>query len=151
MKGTDPSSDSYLAQLKAAFQERTGATLDVQEVQWKGRAQTKVNNAIAGGTTPDVAELGTTFVAQYGEAGALADVTDQVAAAGLADGLVAGLEEARELDGELYGLPWYAGVCVFASNVGPAIGELADRGPAPPASGWCSPPSPTSTLPRTTR
>ncbi|MGI5128562.1 sugar ABC transporter substrate-binding protein [Pseudonocardia sp. CA-107938] len=109
MKGTNPNADGYIADLKAAFKKQTGADLDVQQVPWSD-AQTKFNNAIGGGTTPDAAELGTTYVADYGDAGALLDVTDKVAAAGLSDGLVSGLKEAGVLDGKLYGLPWYAGV-----------------------------------------
>jgi N,N'-diacetylchitobiose transport system substrate-binding protein len=109
MKGTNPNADGYIADLKAAFKKQTGADLDVQQVPWSD-AQTKFNNAIGGDTTPDVAELGTTYVADYGDSGALLDVTDKVAAAGLSDGLVGGLKEAGVLDGKLYGLPWYAGV-----------------------------------------
>jgi N,N'-diacetylchitobiose transport system substrate-binding protein len=109
MKGTNPNADGYIADLKAAFKKQTGADLDVQQVPWSD-AQTKFNNAIGGDTTPDVAELGTTYVADYGDSGALLDVTDRVAAAGLSDGLVGGLKEAGVLDGKLYGLPWYAGV-----------------------------------------
>lgn len=109
MKGTNPNADGYIADVKAAFKKQTGADLDVQQVPWSD-AQNKFNTAIGGGITPDVAELGTTYVAQYGDSGALVDVTDKVAAAGLSDGLVGGLKDAGVLDGKLYGMPWYAGV-----------------------------------------
>lgn len=189
MKGTDPSSDSYLAQLKAAFQERTGATLDVQEVQWKGRAQTKVNNAIAGGTTPDVGRAGHDVRRPVrrgrrpgrrdrpgGRRGARRRPGGQpgggpgagrraLRLALVRRGLRVRIQR-RPGDrraGRPRGCsspPTRRAARSPGSTTPPARrsrrhrgGGRGDRGrgPAPPASGWCSPPSPTSTLPRTTR
>ncbi len=45
------------------------------------RPTTKFTTAIAGGTTPDVAEVGTTWTAEFGQAGALTDLTADVKAA----------------------------------------------------------------------
>jgi N,N'-diacetylchitobiose transport system substrate-binding protein len=127
MEGTNPDAEPFFAELSTAFQERTGATLDVQFVQWAS-AHDKFVTAIAGGTTPDVAEVGTTWVGEFGDAGALADLTPRVQEAGLTDGLVDGLVEAGTLDGALYGMPWYAGVrsIVYRTDV------FAELGLTPP-------------------
>jgi N,N'-diacetylchitobiose transport system substrate-binding protein len=109
MEGTNPDAQPFFSELSAAFQQRTGATLDVQFVQWSA-AHDRFVTAIAGGTTPDVAEVGTTWVGEFADAGALVDLTPRVQQAGLSEGLVDGLVEAGTLDGALYGMPWYAGV-----------------------------------------
>lgn len=109
MEGTNPDAQPFFSELSTAFQQRTGATLDVQFVQWAG-AHDKFVTAIAGGTTPDVAEVGTTWVGEFADAGALVDLAPRVRDAGLSDGLVNGLVEAGTLGDALYGMPWYAGV-----------------------------------------
>lgn len=127
MEGTNPDSQPFFDELSAAFQQRTGATLDVQFMQW-GAAKDRFTTAIAGQTTPDVAEVGTTWVAEFGDAGALADLGPRVQEAGLSDSLLPGLVEAGTLDGTLYGMPWYAGVrsIVYRTDV------FAELGLAPP-------------------
>ena len=109
MEGTNPDAKPFFSQVSAAFKKETGATLDVQYVPW-AEAHDKFVNSIAGSTTPDVAEVGTTWTPEFADAGALADLTDVVGEAGLDDDLVPGLVEAGTVDGGLYGMPWYAGV-----------------------------------------
>lgn len=112
MEGTNPDAEPFFDEVATAFEEETGATLDVQFQPWAS-AHDKFTTAIAGGTTPDVAEIGTTWTPEFAEVGALADLTDLVADAGLDDDLVPGLQEAGTVDGALYGMPWYAGVRSF--------------------------------------
>ncbi|WP_219418138.1 sugar ABC transporter substrate-binding protein [Pseudonocardia nigra] len=123
MEGTNPDAEPFFTELSSAFQERTGATLDVQFVQWAA-AHDKFVTSIAGGTTPDVAEVGTTWVGEFGDAGALVDLAPQVQEAGLSDGLVDGLVEAGTLGESLYGMPWYAGVrsIVYRTDVFAELG-----------------------------
>lgn len=109
MEGTNPDSGPFFEEVAAAFEEQTGATLNVQYQAW-GDAQTRMNNAIAGGTTPDVSEVGTTWTPAFADAGALVNLDECVAAAGLGDDLVEGLVDAGTYEGGLYGMPWYAGV-----------------------------------------
>src|SRR5699024_3039399 len=103
MEGTNASADA------------TGATLDVQVQPWDG-AHDKFVTAMAGGTGPDVAEVGTTWVPEFADAGGIDMLTEDIEAAGLSDGMVDGLVEAGTLDGEMYGMPWYAGVRSTLAN-----------------------------------
>lgn len=109
MEGTNPDADPFFEDVSAAFTEETGAELNVQFVPW-GSAHDQFVNSIAGGTTPDVAEVGTTWTSEFADAGALVDMSDQVESAGLADDYVEGLVEAGTYEDGLYGVPWYAGV-----------------------------------------
>ena len=109
MEGTNPDARPFFDELSTAFRTQTGATLDVQFVPWAS-AHDKFVTSIAGGTTPDVAEVGTTWTGEFGAAGALVDLAPRVQQAGLSDGLVKGLTEAGTVGTALYGMPWYAGV-----------------------------------------
>ncbi|HEY1106331.1 MAG TPA: extracellular solute-binding protein, partial [Agromyces sp.] len=90
MEGTNPDSEAYFDEVSDAFTEQTGAKLDVEFVQWAD-AHDRFVTSIAGGTTPDVAETGTTWTAEFADAGALAPIGDYVDEAGLGDDLVEGL------------------------------------------------------------
>ena len=81
-KGTNPDSTAFFDEVGTAFKEKTGADLDVQMVPWAS-AKEKFATAIAGGTTPDVAEVGNTWTAEFAEAGALVDLTSRVEGDGL--------------------------------------------------------------------
>ena len=123
MQGTNTDSDDFFDRAGDAFTERTGATLNVEMVQWAD-AHDRFVTAIAGGTTPDVAETGTTWTAEFAEAGALAPIGDYVADSGLDGKLVEGLVEPGKLDDTLYGMPWYAGVrsMVYRTDIFEAAG-----------------------------
>ncbi|MGP3970202.1 extracellular solute-binding protein [Streptomyces sp. 6N223] len=108
MEGTNPSAEPFFDDLKAAFRDRTGATLNIEFIQWS-EAHDRITRAMAGNELPDVAEIGSTWAAEFGAAGALADLSENIEADGLGDDLVPALEEAGTLDGAMYGMPWYAG------------------------------------------
>ena len=109
MAGTNPDAKPFFSEVESGFAEETGDKLNLQYVPW-AEAHDKLLNAIAGGTTPDVAEVGTTWTPEFADAGALLDLSQQVETAGLQEDLVPGLVEAGTVDGDLYGMPWYAGV-----------------------------------------
>ena len=75
MEGTNPDSEAFFDSVGEAFTEETGAELDVEFVQWAD-AHDRFVTSIAGGTTPDVAETGTTWTAEFADAGALAPIGD---------------------------------------------------------------------------
>ena len=77
MEGTNASADAYVEELKAAFTEATGATLEVQVQPWDG-AHDKFVTAMSGGTGPDVAEVGTTWVPEFADAGGVDDLTEDI-------------------------------------------------------------------------
>lgn len=109
MQGTNPSSEEFFDEVSAAFTEETGAELNVEFVQWAD-AHDRFVTSIAGGTTPDVAETGTTWTAEFADAGALAPIDEYVDGEDLRGDLVEGLVESGTYEEELYGMPWYAGV-----------------------------------------
>jgi N,N'-diacetylchitobiose transport system substrate-binding protein len=109
MEGTNKRAASFFDDVKAAFKKETGADVDVQYVNW-AVAHDKFTTAMQGGTTPDVAEVGTTWTPEFADAGALMDLSQQVKSAGLDHDLVPGLVQAGTYDGKLYGMPWYGGI-----------------------------------------
>ncbi|SDS20634.1 carbohydrate ABC transporter substrate-binding protein, CUT1 family [Microterricola viridarii] len=123
MQGTNTESDEFFERVGDEFTKETGAKLNVEMVQWAD-AHDRFVTAIAGGTTPDIAETGTTWTAEFAESGALAPLDDYVTEAGLDGKLVEGLVEAGTLDDTLYGMPWYAGVrsVIYRTDIFEAAG-----------------------------
>ncbi|GAA1448066.1 sugar ABC transporter substrate-binding protein [Leifsonia poae] len=126
MQGTNPDSTAFFDKVGTEFKKETGATLDVQFVQWAD-AHDRFVTSIAGNTTPDVAETGTTWTAEFADAGALAPIGDYVKKADVESDLVAGLKQSGTYDGELYGMPWYAGVrsLIYRADVFKELGIAA--------------------------
>jgi N,N'-diacetylchitobiose transport system substrate-binding protein len=130
MQGTNPEAEGFFADVSTAFEEKTGATLDVEFVEW-GDAHDRFVTSIAGGTTPDVAETGTTWTPEFADAGALAPLDEYVDGAGIGDDLVEGLVEAGTYDEQLYGMPWYAGVRSLVYNT-----EMFEQAGVEPPTTW---------------
>jgi N,N'-diacetylchitobiose transport system substrate-binding protein len=130
MQGTNPDAEKFFDDVATAFEEETGATLDVEFVEW-GDAHDRFVTSIAGGTTPDVAETGTTWTPEFADAGALASLDEYVDGAGVSDDLVEGLVEAGTYDGQLYGMPWYAGVRSLVYNT-----EMFEQAGVEPPTTW---------------
>ncbi len=131
MEGTAPSAEDFFKEVGADFKEQTGADVKVEFVPWSA-AKDKFATAIAGGQTPDVAELGFTMTPEYADAGALMDMTDQLAAAGLDKGFIEAATAASTVDGKVYGAPWYAGLRAFLYNK-----EIFEKaGIAQPPTNW---------------
>ncbi|WP_424936359.1 MULTISPECIES: sugar ABC transporter substrate-binding protein [Bacteria] len=129
MKGTNPDASAFYDEVSAEFEKETGAKVKVEEVQWAD-AHDRFVTSIAGGTTPDVAETGTTWTAEFADAGALLPLDTYVdAEKGLKDDLVEGLKVAGTYDKELYGMPWYAGVrsIVYRTDVFQELGLKAPQ------------------------
>ena len=130
MQGTNPGAEDFFADVSTAFEEETGATLDVEFVEWAD-AHDRFVTSIAGGTTPDVAETGTTWTPEFADAGALAPLDEYVDGAGVTDDLVEGLVEAGTYDEQLYGMPWYAGVRSLVYNT-----EMFEKAGVEPPTTW---------------
>lgn len=130
MQGTNPDAEGFFDDVSTAFEAETGATLEVEFVEW-GDAHDRFVTSIAGGTTPDVAETGTTWTPEFADAGALAPLDEYVDGAGIGDDLVEGLVEAGTYDGQLYGMPWYAGVRSLVYNT-----EMFEQAGVEPPTTW---------------
>ena len=98
-----------VGELLADFQrEHAGLTVRVEQLPWTA-AHEKLLTAFAGDATPDVAQLGNTWIAEFAALGALERLepwleTDRsIAAADYFDGIW----RTNQVDGALYGLPWY--------------------------------------------
>jgi len=98
-----------VTRLMPAFErEHPDIRVDVQELPWKAAHQ-KLLTAIAGDTTPDVAQLGNTWIAELQALDALEPLQPYVArSSGIqpAD-YFPGIWATNRIDGTLYGIPWY--------------------------------------------
>ncbi len=74
--------------------------IEVVPIPWDA-ARDKFQTAIAAGTTPDVAMMGTTWMAEFGDA--FAPVPDGIDTGDFFEGSVG----TTELDGQAVGVPWY--------------------------------------------
>ncbi|WP_243233379.1 sugar ABC transporter substrate-binding protein [Microbacterium sp. CIAB417] len=129
MQGTNPDSTAFLDEVAAEFKDQTGADVEFEEVQWAD-AHDRFVTSIAGGTTPDIAETGTTWTAEFADAGALLPIDEYVDGEdGLRDDLVEGLEVAGTYEEELYGMPWYAGVrsIIYRADIFEELGLEAPK------------------------
>jgi multiple sugar transport system substrate-binding protein len=80
----------------------------VQQIPWSA-AHEKLLTAYAGDAMPDVFQLGSTWVPEFVALDAIIPLDDRIAASpGLAPGdFFAGIVETDEIEGHLYGMPWY--------------------------------------------
>jgi multiple sugar transport system substrate-binding protein len=97
------------AELVAAFErDHPGIRVDVQQLPWTS-AHEKLLTAVVGDATPDLAQLGNTWLPELATLDALALLDGPVAASAIVQpaDYFAGIWETNELDGALYGVPWY--------------------------------------------
>ncbi|MET9783048.1 sugar ABC transporter substrate-binding protein [Nocardiopsis alba] len=106
MEGTNPDASAFFDAANEAFTEETGMDVEVEFVPWAD-AQDKISTAIAGGTVPDVIELGTTFTPEYAAAGALHDLSGYIDAPSR---FHQEMYEMGVVDDAAYGVPWYASI-----------------------------------------
>ncbi|GAA2524757.1 extracellular solute-binding protein [Rarobacter incanus] len=100
--------DELREYLKTTFNEKTGATLKIEEQSW-GDLVTKLTTSLPdANNTPDVAELGNTQSPTFTNVGAFLDISDMYQELG-GDKLLQGFVEAGEVDGKNYTLPYYFG------------------------------------------
>ncbi|HEY3065849.1 MAG TPA: sugar ABC transporter substrate-binding protein [Methylomirabilota bacterium] len=85
-----------------------GIRVTVQHVPWTA-AHEKLLTAFAGDATPDLCQLGNTWIPEFVALKALAPLDRYIAASPvvLADDYFAGIWETNRIDGAVYGVPWY--------------------------------------------
>jgi len=82
--------------------------IEVQQIPWTA-AHEKLLTAFVGRATPDLAQLGNTWVSEFHTLGALAALDARVAQSATIDPAdhFAGIWDTNVIDGALYGVPWY--------------------------------------------
>ena len=80
----------------------------MQYQQWNTHLQ-KFDATLAGGSAPDVIEMGNTEMTKYMAAGAFADITADKSKFPNSSTWLKGLAESATYDGKLMGVPYYAG------------------------------------------
>ncbi len=100
--------DVVAAANKQFQQDHPGWTVDVQYQNWGDHLQ-KFDATLAGGTSPDVIEMGNTEMTKYMAAGAFADLTASKPQFQNSATWLAGLAKSGMYRGKVYGVPYYAG------------------------------------------
>jgi multiple sugar transport system substrate-binding protein len=91
------------------FERRNpGVRLIVQQIPWTS-AHEKLLTAFVGRSTPDIAQLGNTWIPEFAAIGALhpLDATVSGSASVSPRGFFPGVWETSRYDGSVYGIPWY--------------------------------------------
>ena len=88
--------------------ENPGVRVDVQQIPWSA-AHEKLLTAHVGDATPDVAQLGNTWVPEFAALDALAPLDGRVGPSSTVpqDAFFPGIWDTNVVDGALYGVPWY--------------------------------------------
>jgi multiple sugar transport system substrate-binding protein len=90
--------------------ERThpGIRVEVQQLPWTA-AHEKLLTAFAGDATPDICQLGNTWIPEFVALGAIAPLDRYVAASPVVDATdyFSGIWQTNIVGGALYGVPWY--------------------------------------------
>jgi multiple sugar transport system substrate-binding protein len=85
-----------------------GIRVEVQQLPWTA-AQEKLLTSFAGDVTPDLCQLGNTWISQFAALGALAPLQERAAGSGMvaAADYFDGIWAANRIGDSLYGIPWY--------------------------------------------
>jgi multiple sugar transport system substrate-binding protein len=85
-----------------------GVRVSVQQLPWTA-AHEKLLTAFAGDATPDVCQLGNTWLPEFAALNALAPLDRYAEASAIATSreYFAGIWDTNRIDGRLYGIPWY--------------------------------------------
>lgn len=94
--------------LKTEFNDRTGATLKIEEQTWGDIITNLTTKLPDANNTPDVTEIGNTQSPTFTNAGAFLDISDLYDELGGED-LLQSFVEVGEVDGANYTLPYYFG------------------------------------------
>ncbi|EIA19646.1 hypothetical protein KKC_11271 [Listeria fleischmannii subsp. coloradonensis] len=98
-----------LKDLAKDFTKESGIDVKVQVIPW-ANAHDKLLTAVASKSGPDVLQMGTTWMPEFVEAGAIQDISKEVKASDNMnpDKFFPGSVKTTEFNGKYYGVPWYA-------------------------------------------
>jgi multiple sugar transport system substrate-binding protein len=83
-------------------QQNPGTSIKVTPIGWDV-AHDKLITSVAGNKTPDVSQMGTTWMGEFAKTGALEEVPDTIDTSVF----FKGAQETGVVDGATYGVPWY--------------------------------------------
>src|SRR6266849_6449010 len=112
-----------VAQMLPEFTRRTGIRVDVQQIPWSA-AHEKLLTAFVGEATPDVAQLGNTWIPEFDTVGALEDLTPWLAHSTIQQqNYFPGIWATNQVEGVVYGVPWYVDtrVIFYRTDLVPTI------------------------------
>ncbi len=94
--------------IPAFEREHPGIRVDVQTLPWSGAHQ-KLLTAFAGGSTPDLCQMGNTWIPEFAEVGALSPLTARVETSKVINPneYFPGIRDTNRIGKTLYGVPWY--------------------------------------------
>lgn len=90
------------------YETQSGVKVEVQAIPWEN-AHDKLLTAVASGDGPDVLQIGTTWVAEFAEAGTFLDLTDYIDDYEnfSPDNFFKGAVETTHYNDQVIGIPWY--------------------------------------------
>ena len=100
--------DVVAAATKQFQSDHPGTSVNVQYQNWGDHLQ-KFDATLAGGSGPDVIEMGNTEMTKYMAAGAFADISSARASFDNSANWLKGLAASARYGGKTYGVPYYAG------------------------------------------
>jgi N,N'-diacetylchitobiose transport system substrate-binding protein len=97
--------------------------VNIQYQQWNTHLQ-KFDATLAGGSVPDVIEMGNTEMTKYMAAGAFANLTPDQSKFPNSSTWLKGLQDSATYDGKLMGVPYYAGsrIVIYRTDLFKAAG-----------------------------
>lgn len=98
-----------LNEMTAGYEEENpDVTVKVQAIPWES-AYDKLLTAVASGNGPDVLQLGTTWVAEFADAGALLDLSEHLEDYPdfAPENYFEGAQTSMKYDDQIVGIPWY--------------------------------------------
>jgi len=115
-----------VSELIPEFERRNpGIHVDIQQIPWTA-AHEKLLTAYVGEGTPDVAQMGNTWIPEFVAIKALDDLTPFVSRSTVIrrDDYFAGIWATNEIGSKVYGIPWYvdARVLFYRSDLLAAVG-----------------------------
>lgn len=112
--------------LLAEFKKRNpDVTVNVTPIPWSA-AHDKYQTAIAGGTTPDIGQLGSTWMGEFGATKALAPTPTDLRT----DAFYPGAAASTQVGGGTFGVPWYVDTPVLYYRTDLARQAGFDKPPA---------------------
>ena len=113
------------ARIREFERQNPGLRVTVQQIPWIA-AHEKLLTAYAGDATPDLAQMGNTWIPEFVAVRALADLTSFARESHTIDGHddFPGIWATNVVDGVLYGIPWYVDtrVLFYRSDVLASVG-----------------------------